>query len=91
MTDIRITTMSSKGQVVIPQSMRKTLEEGEKLVIIEDAGMFIIRKASDYAKSLQADIEFAQRTEAAYLEVERGKYVQMSAADFLKRGRTHER
>lgn len=89
MANINITTISSKGQVVIPQNMRKELHPGEKLVIIEDAGLFIIRRASEFAATLREDIEFARRTEAAYLEVEGGKYRQMSASSFLKKVRRH--
>lgn len=89
MAEINITSISSKGQVVIPQSMRRGLAAGEKLVIIEEAGMYIIRRASEFAASLREDIEFARRTEAAYLEVEGGKYRQMSASSFLKKVRRH--
>ena len=89
MASINITSISSKGQVVIPQSMRRGLVAGEKLVIIEEAGTYIIRRASEFAASLREDIEFARRTEAAYLEVEGGKYRQMSAASFLKKVRRH--
>ena len=84
MVEINITTMSSKGQVVIPQSMRAGLKEGERFVIIKNAGMYILKRASAFAKDMQEDIEFAQRTEAAYREAERGKYVETSTADFLK-------
>jgi len=84
MVDINITSMSSKGQVVIPQEMRGSLKEGEKLVIIADNGIYIIKKASDYSKSLKEDILFAKRTERAYMDVENGKYSKMSAKDFLK-------
>ncbi len=87
MANINITTISSKGQVVIPQNMRKELHAGEELVIIEDAGLYIIRRASEFTDSLREDIEFARRTEEAYLQVERGGYTQMRAADFLKRRR----
>lgn len=91
MVEINITTMSSKGQVVIPQSMRGSLKEGERFVIIENAGMYILKRASTFAKDLQADIDFAQRTEAAYRETEKGNYVEMSAADFLKKVRKNAR
>jgi AbrB family looped-hinge helix DNA binding protein len=85
MVDISITSMSSKGQVVIPQEMRSNIKEGEKLVIIEDNGMYIIKKASDYSKTLKEDIEFAKRTQKVYLEVQKGKYSESSAEDFLKK------
>lgn len=85
MVDINITSMSSKGQVVIPVEMRANLKEGEKLVIIEDNGTYIIKKASDYSKTLKEDIEFAKRTQKAYLEVEAGDYSEASAEEFLEK------
>lgn len=91
MAEINITTMSSKGQVVIPQGMRGSLRSGEKLVIIENAGTYILKRASDFAAHLKEDIEFAQRTETAYREVEKGKFSEMSAADFLKKVRKNAR
>lgn len=91
MAEINITTISSKGQIVIPHSMRHGLKEGEQLIIIENAGMYILKKASDYAKSLRDDIEFAKRTEKAYLEVEKGRYVEQDALDFLKKVRKNAR
>jgi AbrB family looped-hinge helix DNA binding protein len=91
MVEINITTISSKGQIVIPHSMRHGIAEGEQFIIIENAGMYILKKASDYAKSLRDDIEFAKRTEKAYLEVERGKYTEQNSQDFLKKVRKNAR
>ncbi len=91
MVEINITTMSSKGQVVIPQSMRAGLKEGERFVIIREAGMYILKRASSFAAGMREDIEFAQRTEAAYREVEKGKYTETSAADFLRKVRKNAR
>ncbi len=91
MVEINITTMSSKGQIVIPQSMRAGLREGERFVIIQNAGMYILKRVSAFAADLQEDIQFAKRTEAAYREIEKGKYVETSAADFLKKVRKNER
>lgn len=91
MANINLATMSSKGQVVIPQNMRKEPRPGQKRVIIEDAGLLVIRRASEFAASLRGDIEFARRTEEACLEVERGKYRQVSAASSLRRVRRHAR
>ena len=47
--------------------------------------MFIIKKASDYSKSLKEDVAFAQRTQKAVLDVEKGNYTESSAEDFLKK------
>lgn len=84
MIDVSITKMSSKGQVVIPVEMRKGFRKGEKLLIINDSGRIILKKASDLNKNLKEDLEFARRTEEAWKRIEEGKGVSMKFDDFLK-------
>ena len=42
---IDTTTMSSRGQVVIPLDMRKDIPEGQKLIIIKKDNEIIIKKS----------------------------------------------
>jgi len=81
--EIAITTMSSKGQVVIPSEFRQDLEEGEKLVIIKNDHQLILQKASELDKHLQGDLEFARRTEQAYKRYEKGEFVTMDFDSFI--------
>ena len=82
--DVALTKMSSKGQVVIPAEMRKNIHEGEKLIIIEDRGQLLMKKANELDKNLAEDLEFAKRTEEAWKEYEKGKFISMPADKFLK-------
>lgn len=82
--DIAITRMSSKGQVVIPAEMRKGIQEGEKLVIIQNKDQLIMKKASRLDKNIMDDLEFARRTEEAWKSYERGEFKSMDTKDFLK-------
>ena len=84
MANIDITHMSSKGQVVIPVDMRKNFKEGDKIVVIQNNGQLILKKADDFDKNLEEDLEFARRTEAAWKEIEVGKGITMSSEEFLK-------
>lgn len=84
MGQIGITKMSSRGQIVIPQDMRKEFKEGEKLLIIEGDGKLILKKASKIDENFQEDLEFARRTEEAYKEIEAGKFIEMEFDDFIK-------
>ena len=84
MSQIDITKMSSKGQVVIPQDLRKGISDGDKLVVIRNKDQIILKKADNFDKNLENDLEFAKRTEKAWKEVERGKFKRMSPQDFLK-------
>jgi len=84
MANINITKMSSKGQVVIPQEMREGIEEGDKLVIIRNGDQLILKKAEDFDKNLEDDLEFARRTEEAWKRYEKGEFIEMDFDDFIK-------
>ncbi len=82
--DVAITKMSSKGQVVIPSEMRKGINEGEKLIIIQNKDQIIMKKASKLKENLIEDLEFARRTEEAWKRYEKGEFVSMPADKFLE-------
>ena len=84
MAIISITKMSSKGQVVIPQEMRKGLKEGDKLVIIKNDNQIILKKMENFDKNIEEDLEFARRTEEAWKRYEKGEFVSMDSEEFLK-------
>ena len=69
MAHISITKLSSKGQIVIPQDMREGMKEGDKLIIIKDEGKLILKKAEDFDKNIEEDLEFARRTEEAWKDI----------------------
>tara|TARA_Y100000310_G_scaffold336283_1_gene420392 strand:- start:1194 stop:1460 length:267 start_codon:yes stop_codon:yes gene_type:complete len=82
--DIALTKMSSKGQVVIPNDMRKGIKEGEKMIIIKNKDQIILKKASALDKQVAEDLEFARRTEEALKKHEKGEFKEMKVDDFLK-------
>jgi len=82
--DIAITRMSSKGQIVIPAEMRKGFQEGDKLLLIQNNGQLIMKKASKLDTILKEDLEFAKRTEEAWKRIEEGKGVKMDFDDFIR-------
>ncbi len=82
--NIAITKMSSKGQIVIPVDMRENIEEGEKLVIIENDGQFIVESIDRLSKNLEEDLEFARRTEEALKRYDKGEFISMDFDDFLE-------
>jgi AbrB family looped-hinge helix DNA binding protein len=84
MAMINVTSMSSKGQIVIPVNMRDNLKEGDKLIIIKDDERIILRKADSLTEQLKEDLEFARRTEEAYKRMEAGESISMEFDDFIK-------
>jgi bifunctional DNA-binding transcriptional regulator/antitoxin component of YhaV-PrlF toxin-antitoxin module len=88
--EINMTTMSSRGQVVIPREMRKNIKTGEKLIILEENNQFIIKRASDVNENFEEDLEFARRTNAILDKYEAGdkSFKTMSSKDFLEKIKT---
>ncbi len=82
--EVAITRMSSRGQVVIPAEMREDIQEGDKLLILKSDHHIIMKKANALDKNFEEDIEFAKRTEEAWQEYDKGKFVKKSKEDFLK-------
>ncbi len=84
MAELEITTMSSKGQIVIPRDMREGFHEGEKFVIIKAGKQLILKRVEDFGENIEEDIKFAQRTEDAWKRYEKGEFKSMPVGDFLK-------
>jgi AbrB family looped-hinge helix DNA binding protein len=84
MSDISITKMSSKGQIVIPSDMRKDFKEGEKFVVIRSGTKFILKRASEFDENIAEDLRFAERTEEALKRYEKGRFKKMSKENFLE-------
>ena len=72
MAELDITTMSSKGQIVIPSQMREGFQEGEKFVVIKAGKQLILKSVKDFDENIEEDLEFARRTEEAFEQYEKG-------------------
>ena len=77
MENIEITSVSSRGQVVIPQSLRDKLKirEGEKFVVIGEDNTIVLRKLEmpsfkGFDKLLVKTREFAKKNELKEINVE---------------------
>ena len=77
MENMEITSISSRGQVVIPQSLRDKLRirEGEKFVVIGENNTIILRKLEmpsfkGFDKLLAKTREFAKKGELKENDVE---------------------
>ena len=82
--DIGITRISSKGQIVIPASMRSDLEEGEQFLVIREGDRFILKPLEDLEPAVREDIIFAEKTERAFLEYEKGGFLRKKDTDFIE-------
>ena len=83
--NIEITRMSSRGQIVIPKEMRKGIQDGEKMVIIQNGKQFILEKLKDLDEKFIEDLEFARRTEEAWKDIDEGRYEEYAIDEFFSK------
>ena len=81
--NIDVTKLSSRGQIVIPQDMRKDFSAGEKFVIIKKDHQFILKPVKEMEKTLLEDLDFAKKTMEALERYEKGKFREMEDEEFL--------
>lgn len=69
MSTLEVTSVSSRGQIVIPNSIRAELhlETGDKLVVISDGGNILLKKIEapakkDFSKLIEKSRQFAEST-----------------------------
>lgn len=77
MEKIEITSLSSRGQVVIPQMVREKmhLQEGERFIVIGEEDTILLKKLEvpsfkGFDKLLKKTREFAQKREIKISDVE---------------------
>lgn len=85
--EVAITKMSSKGQVVIPAEMRTGINEGDKLIVIQNNDQLILKKASKLDKNFEEDLKFARRTEEAFKKYEKGEFMEMGFDEFIEKAK----
>jgi len=83
MAEIDMTTISSKGQVVIPSSLRKGVKTGTRYVVLRKGDTYVLKKADALDAAFAEELEFAQRTEKAWQEYRKGGFASKSKKDFL--------
>ena len=82
--EFAIAKVSTKGQIVIPNPLRKNIQTGDQFLIVKDNNRMILKNFKDMAKDLRDDLVFAERVEKAWQDYDKGKFVTKSKDDFLK-------
>lgn len=85
---MKVTKISSKGQVVLPRETREVLKlkEGTILAVIRKDDIIALKKIEN--PLLAQDIETLKRIEEAWEDVEKGRFKRMKSKDFLREIRT---
>ena len=79
-----IAKVSTKGQIVIPNPLRREIQTGDEFLIVKDEKRMILKNVRDIAKDLKEDLLFAKRVEKAWQDYDKGKFVTKSKDAFLK-------
>ena len=79
-----IAKVSTKGQIVIPTSLREDVETGDEFLMIKDEGRIILKSMKSLASNLRDDLAFAEEVEKAWQEYDKGKFERKSKENFLK-------
>jgi len=79
------TTLSSKGQIVIPQKMRQIFHVGEKILLAQEGDKIFLKKTKHFENTLKEDLEFEQRTREAQERIDRGEGIEMDFDDFINK------
>ncbi len=79
-----IAKVSTKGQIVIPASLRDDVETGDEFLMIKDNGRIILKSMKSLTSNLRDDLVFAEEVEKAWQEYDKGKFQRKSKEDFLK-------
>lgn len=83
MINVDFTKISSKGQIVIPQEMRKDLNIGDRFIIIKKGKDFVLKPAEDLEENFLEDLSFAKKTLDALDRYEKGKFKERDDTEFL--------
>ena len=78
-----IAKVSTKGQIVIPTSLRSNIKTGDEFLMVKDEGRIILKSMKSLASKLKEDLLFAEKVEKAWQEHDKGKFEKKSKDDFL--------
>ncbi|MBU0980975.1 MAG: AbrB/MazE/SpoVT family DNA-binding domain-containing protein [Nanoarchaeota archaeon] len=82
--EFAIAKVSTKGQIVIPISLRDDIHTGDEFLMVKDDGRIMLKSMKSLATNLREDFIFAERVEKAWQEYDEGKFERKSKDDFLR-------
>ena len=84
--ELELTTLSSKGQLVVPKDIREIMhiKEGSVLAITAypDKDMIVFKTLK--REDMKKELSLVKETEKAWKDIESGRFKKTSKEDFLK-------
>ncbi len=82
--EFAIVRISRKKQIILPENLKNEFCVGEKVLIVKKGKSIVLKSMRCLSPKVRDDLIFAERTERAWRDYERGKFKTMNADDFLK-------
>ncbi len=78
---MEITKLSTKGQIVIPSSMRGGIKEGTSFTVTRKEDLIILRKIEGLTEEEQKELEELNKI---WKEIDEGKGITLTKEEFLR-------
>jgi len=82
--EFAIAKVSTKGQIVIPSTMRNDIMKGDEFLMVKDEEKFVLKNMKNLAKELREDLRFAEEVDKAWKRYDEGKFKSMESNEFLE-------
>jgi len=82
---MEITKLSTKGQIVIPESLRKGLEVGTPFIVSRQAGLIVLKEVNGLTKE---EMKEMKELDKIWKDIDSGKGTTTTAEEFLKEMKT---
>lgn len=79
---MEITKLSTKGQIVIPESLRKDLQIGTPFIVSRQEGLIILKEVKDITKE---EIEEIKELDKIWKEIDSGKSESYVEEEFFEK------
>jgi bifunctional DNA-binding transcriptional regulator/antitoxin component of YhaV-PrlF toxin-antitoxin module len=78
---MEITKLSTKGQIVLPEKLRKGIEVGTPFVVTRQEGLIVLKEVEGLTMEEQKEM---RELDKIWKELDEGKGITLSKEDFLK-------
>ena len=78
---MEVTKMSTKGQVVIPESLRENIETGTAFVVTKTQNMIILKEIEGLTEEEKKELK---ELDKIWKDIDEGKGTTLDAEEFLK-------
>jgi len=79
---MEITKLSTKGQIVIPNSLRKELPTGTPFIISKQEGLIVLKEVKDFTNK---EIKEIKELDKIWKEIDNGKCETYTEKEFFKK------